>query len=72
MAKSPPSDARGVTVDPADRARAFTIRLRAGGAAPLSGRVTHLASGESAHFDTADELVALLVHAIARSNPPRL
>jgi len=57
-------------VDPADRARVFTVHLREAGtagrthdvsAAGLRGRVTHVASGDSAHFDSGDELVAILV-----------
>ena len=43
----------------------FTVQLRdrdnAGGAAGLAGRLTHAATGEASHFDSADELVALLV-----------
>jgi hypothetical protein len=49
----------------------FTVQLRdrdgangahaASGAAGLAGRLTHAATGEANHFDSADELVALLV-----------
>lgn len=41
----------------------FTLQLReaAIGAAGLAGRLTHAATGEASHFDSADELVALLV-----------
>lgn len=41
----------------------FTVQLRDGAAAApgLSGRLTHAATGEASHFDSADELVALLV-----------
>jgi hypothetical protein len=48
-------------VDPADRGRAFTVELRRQCTPALCGRLTHVASGESAHFDSADELVALLL-----------
>lgn len=54
--------------DPAELSRVFTVQLRdrdgaAGAAGPpgLSGRLTHAATGEASHFDSADELVALLV-----------
>ncbi len=59
-------------VDPADRARVFTVHLREAGtvdiagdtrdvsAAALRGRVTHVASGDSCYFDSDDELVAIL------------
>ena len=43
----------------------FTVQLRdrdgANGTAGLAGRLTHAATGEANHFDSADELVALLV-----------
>lgn len=55
---STPRDAR--PVDPADRAHVFTITLREAPARTLRGRLTHVATGDSAHFDTADELVAML------------
>lgn len=56
-----PPDARVSTaVDPADRGRTFTLELRRPCAPDLCGRLTHVASGESAHFTTADELVTLL------------
>ena len=49
--------------DPAELSRVFTVQLRDGasGAAGLAGRLTHAATGEANHFDSADELVALLV-----------
>ena len=49
--------------DPAELSRVFTVQLRdtAPGGAGLSGRLTHAATGEASHFDSADELVALLV-----------
>jgi hypothetical protein len=51
-------------VDPADRARVFTVHLREASAADegaaLCGRVTHLATGDSSYFDSDDELVAIL------------
>lgn len=46
-------------IDPADRARLFTVQLR-DDAASVRGRLTHVATGETAHFDTGDELVTLL------------
>ena len=49
--------------DPAELSRVFTVQLReaASGGAGLAGRLTHAATGEASHFDSADELVALLV-----------
>ena len=49
--------------DPAELSRVFTVQLRDGASGPpgLSGRLTHAATGEASHFDSADELVALLV-----------
>jgi hypothetical protein len=51
--------------DPAELSRVFTVQLRdrdgTSCAAGLSGRLTHAATGEANHFDSADELVALLV-----------
>lgn len=46
-------------IDPAGRTRLFTVQLR-DGAATVRGRLTHVASGETAHFDSGDELVRLL------------
>lgn len=46
-------------IDPADRARLFTVQLR-NDAASVCGRLTHVATGETAHFDSGDELVTLL------------
>lgn len=58
----PPSTAHDASpVDPADRGRAFTVELRRQCAPGLCGRLTHVASGESAHFDSAEELVTLLL-----------
>jgi hypothetical protein len=54
---SPGPDAR--PIDPADRTRLFTVQLR-DDAAGLRGRLTHVASGETAHFDSGDELVTLI------------
>lgn len=51
-------------IDPATRTRLFTVQLRADAA--MSGRLTHVASGATAHFDSGDELLAqlaALVHA---------
>ena len=48
--------------DPAELSRVFTVQLRDGASANgLAGRLTHAATGEASHFDSADELVALLV-----------
>ena len=49
--------------DPAELSRVFTVQLRdAPPASPgLAGRLTHAATGEASHFDSADELVALLL-----------
>jgi hypothetical protein len=46
--------------------RVFTVQLRDGPAdtadrAELAGRLTHAATGVASHFDSADELVALLM-----------
>ena len=40
----------------------FTVQLRDPGPAPpaWSGRLTHAATGVASHFDSADELIALL------------
>lgn len=48
--------------DPAELSRVFTVQLRDVPAAPdaLAGRLTHAATGQASHFDSADELVALL------------
>ena len=60
MSKSsaPPRDAH--PVDPADRARVYTVHLRDDAAPALRGRLTHVASGDSAFFDSGDELVTML------------
>ncbi len=49
--------------DPAELSRVFTVQLRdpSNGSATLTGRLTHAATGEASHFDSADELVALLL-----------
>jgi hypothetical protein len=51
--------------DPAELSRVFTVQLRdrdgSSGAPGLAGRLTHAATGQASHFDSADELVALLV-----------
>jgi len=57
MSRTPSAPDPG-PIDPADRARLFTVQLR--DAAPIRGRLTHVASGETAHFDSGDELVMLL------------
>lgn len=46
-------------IDPADRARLFTVQLR-DTPTGVRGRLTHVATGETAHFDSGDELVTLL------------
>lgn len=50
-------------VDPADRARVFTVHLRNDAVSALRGRITHLATGDSAYFDSGDELVLILQRA---------
>jgi hypothetical protein len=49
--------------DPAELSRVFTVQLRdaAPAGAGLAGRLTHAATGEASHFDSADELVTLLL-----------
>lgn len=49
--------------DPAELSRVFTVQLResASNGRGLSGRLTHAATGVAAHFDSAEELVALLL-----------
>ncbi len=46
-------------IDPAGRTRLFTVQLR-DDAAALRGRLAHVASGATAHFDSGDELLHLL------------
>jgi hypothetical protein len=48
--------------DPAELGRVFTLQLRDSGcgASDLVGRLTHAATGVASHFDSADELIALL------------
>jgi hypothetical protein len=48
--------------DPAELSRVFTVQLCDVPAAPrtLAGRLTHAATGQASHFDSADELVELL------------
>jgi len=46
-------------IDPAGRTRLFTVQLR-DESATVRGRLTHVASGETAHFDSGDELLRLL------------
>jgi len=53
-----PSVSDSGPIDPADRTRLFTVQLR--DAALIRGRLTHVASGDTAHFDSGDELVLLL------------
>jgi len=55
----PASGANQGPIDAADRTRLFTVQLR--DEAGLRGRLTHVGSGESAHFDSGEELVALLL-----------
>jgi hypothetical protein len=53
--------------DPAELGRVFTVQLREPPAGPeLAGRLTHAATGVASHFDTADELIALLQSAADR------
>lgn len=63
MSRTPPSPDPG-PIDPADRTRLFTVQLRAG-SVDLRGRLTHVASGESVHFDSGDELVRLITQVFA-------
>jgi hypothetical protein len=60
MARASASTRQG-PLDPADRDRAFTLELRRTCAPSLCGRLTHVASGEVVHFDSADELVRRLI-----------
>ena len=46
-------------IDPAGRTRLFTVQLR-DDAATVRGRLTHVPSVETAHFDSGDELLHLL------------
>jgi hypothetical protein len=46
-------------IDPAGRTRLFTVQLR-DDAAAVRGRLTHVPTGETAHFDSGDELLQLL------------
>jgi hypothetical protein len=62
----PPVHAHDSSVDPAERRATFTIHVRPGPNGPLSGRITHAASGEASYFDTADELVRFLVAKTSR------
>lgn len=65
MSKSAPPAGDAAPVDPADRGRVFTVTLRVVAGGTLRGRVTHVASGDSAYFDSGDELVAAL-HQVGR------
>ena len=58
---SPARDER--PVDPADRARVFTVHLRDDAVSGLRGRITHLATGDSSYFDSGDEPVLILQRA---------
>jgi hypothetical protein len=56
--------------------RAFVVHLRTGSdvtRGPLAGRVEHVVSGQSAHFDSLDDLLAFLARVLAtvRSPPHR-
>ena len=55
---APARDAR--PVDPADRGRVYTVHLRGETVSVIRGRITHVATGDSAFFDSGDELVSLL------------
>lgn len=62
MAKHPSSHSSDIRpIDPADRGRVFTVHLRDDAAPAVRGRLTHVGSGATAHFDSGDELIALLV-----------
>jgi hypothetical protein len=61
-----------ITPDPAARPlpveRAFVVQLHATAAmaqGQLSGRVEHVLSGQAAHFDTLDELLAFMARVLA-------
>jgi hypothetical protein len=48
--------------------RAFVVQLRATAVvaqSQLSGRVEHVLSGQAAHFDTLDELLAFMARVLA-------
>lgn len=53
-------------IDPAGRTRLFTVQLR--DESTVRGRLTHVPTGETAHFDSGDELLHLLVSV---GRPPR-
>ena len=54
--------------------RAFVIQLRADadpGNGAMSGRIEHVSSGAAALFDSVEQLVAWMQHAIARNASSR-
>ena len=71
---------RTITPDPtADRSlpvqRAFVVQLHATAVVAqgqLSGRVEHVLSGQAAHFETLDELLAFIARVLAalETTPP--
>lgn len=60
MSKSDMPGRDATPVDPSDRGRLFTITLRDSPDGALRGRLTHVASGDAAHFDSGAELVSAL------------
>jgi hypothetical protein len=68
MSRSPTRLRDDRPFDPAELGRVFTVQLRdlPDGAGALTGRLTHAATGVASHFDSADELVALLQAAAER------
>ncbi len=44
-------------IDPAERSQSFTVHLRGDTSQRLVGRLTHVATGASAYFESAEELV---------------
>ena len=54
--------------------RAFVVQLRADadpGNGAMKGRIEHVSSGAAALFDSAEQLVAWMQHAITRNASPR-
>ena len=65
VSRSPGDAGRGAL--PAERAFVLHLRGDAGGAEePLAGRVEHITSGRTRHFDSLEELVAFLREVVGR------
>ncbi len=60
--KNDPRTAQRLTAD-----RAFVVQFRAGSAA--AGRVEHVTSNEVAHFDSLEELLAVLARMLRTCRP---